>query len=85
MGDRGFFHEETFSLLGFLARATQDIKLGLGVTNPYTRNPALLAMASATLDRPGQQQIPKLRPVVVKVCRPAAEVVNKSVFLGRIR
>ena len=46
-----YFHEETFSLLGFLASATQDIKLGLGVANPYTRNPALLAMASATLDR----------------------------------
>jgi len=46
-----YFHEETFSLLGFLAAATQHIKLGLGVTNPYTRNPALLAMASATLDR----------------------------------
>ena len=46
-----YFHEETFSLLGFLAAATRDIKLGLGVANPYTRNPALLAMASATLDR----------------------------------
>ena len=46
-----YFHEETFSMLGFLAAATQDIKLGLGVANPYTRNPALLAMASATLDR----------------------------------
>ena len=46
-----YFHEETFSLLGFLAAVTQDMKLGLGVANPYTRNPALLAMASATLDR----------------------------------
>ena len=46
-----YFHEETFSLLGFLAAATRQIKLGLGVTNPYTRNPALLAMATATLDR----------------------------------
>ena len=46
-----YFHEETFSLLGFLAAATLNINLGLGVTNPYTRNPALLAMASATLDR----------------------------------
>ena len=46
-----YFHEETFSLLGFLAAVTRHIKLGLGVTNPYTRNPALLAMASATLDR----------------------------------
>ena len=46
-----YFHEETFSLLGFLAAATHEIKLGVGVVNPYTRNPALLAMASATLDR----------------------------------
>lgn len=46
-----YFHEETFSMLGFLAAATQRIKLGVGVVNPYTRNPALLAMASATVDR----------------------------------
>jgi 5,10-methylenetetrahydromethanopterin reductase len=46
-----YFHEETFSLLGFLAAVTQNLKLGLGVANPYTRHPALLAMASATLDR----------------------------------
>ena len=46
-----YFHEETFSLLGFLAAATETVKLGVGVTNPYTRHPALLAMASATLDR----------------------------------
>jgi 5,10-methylenetetrahydromethanopterin reductase len=46
-----YFHEETFSMLGFLAAVTQRIKLGVGVVNPYTRNPALLAMASATLDR----------------------------------
>ena len=45
------FHEEAFSLLGFLGAATERIKLGLGVTNPYTRHPALLAMASATGDR----------------------------------
>ena len=46
-----YFHEETFTLLGFLAALTQRMKLGVGVTNPYTRHPALLAMASATLDR----------------------------------
>ena len=46
-----YFHEETFSLLGYLAAATQRPKLGLAVANPYTRSPALLAMASATLDR----------------------------------
>ena len=46
-----YFHEEVFSLLGYLGAATERIKLGVGVTNPYTRNPALLAMAAATLDR----------------------------------
>ncbi len=45
------FHEETFSLLGYLAAVTHKLKLGVGVVNPYTRNPALLAMAAATLDR----------------------------------
>jgi 5,10-methylenetetrahydromethanopterin reductase len=46
-----YFHEETCALLGFLAAVTRTLTLGVGVTNPYTRHPALLAMASATLDR----------------------------------
>lgn len=46
-----YFHEETCSLLGYLGATTDRLKLGVGVVNPYTRNPALLAMASATLDR----------------------------------
>ena len=46
-----YFHEETFSMLGFLAAVTHDIKLGVGVVNPFTRNPALTAMSAATLDR----------------------------------
>lgn len=46
-----YFHEETFALLGYLAAVTQQVRLGIGVTNAYTRHPALLAMAAATLDR----------------------------------
>jgi len=46
-----YFHEETFTLLGYLAAATERIGLGAGVVNAYTRHPALLAMAAATLDR----------------------------------
>lgn len=42
-------HEETFSLLGHLAASTTRIGLGVGVVNPYTRHPALLAMGAATL------------------------------------
>ena len=46
-----YFHEETFSMLGYLAALTERIRLGVGVVNPYTRNPALLGMGAATLDR----------------------------------
>ena len=46
-----YFHEETFSMLGYLAARSERIKLGVGVVNPYTRNPALLGMGAATLDR----------------------------------
>ncbi|HWP64950.1 MAG TPA: LLM class flavin-dependent oxidoreductase [Candidatus Limnocylindria bacterium] len=42
-------HEETFSLLGFLAASTTRVRLGVGVVNPYTRHPALIAMGAATL------------------------------------
>ena len=45
-----YFHEETFSMLGYLAARTDRIGLGVGVVNPYTRHPALLAMGGATLD-----------------------------------
>ena len=46
-----YFHEETFSLLGHLAASTDRMALGVGVVNPFTRHPALLAMAAATIDR----------------------------------
>jgi 5,10-methylenetetrahydromethanopterin reductase len=46
-----YFHEETFSLLGYLAAVTTRLRLGVGVVNPYSRHPALTAMAAATLDR----------------------------------
>ena len=34
-----------------LAASTERMALGVGVVNPFTRNPALLAMAAATVDR----------------------------------
>lgn len=46
-----YLHEETASMLGYLAAATSRVKLGVGVVNPFTRHPALLAMMAATLDR----------------------------------
>jgi 5,10-methylenetetrahydromethanopterin reductase len=46
-----YFHEEVYSVLGALAASTNRIKLGIGVTNPYTRTVVGLAMASATVDQ----------------------------------
>ena len=46
-----YLHEETASMLGYLAAATSRVKLGVGVVNPFTRHPTLLAMMAATLDR----------------------------------
>ncbi|MDQ3655615.1 MAG: LLM class flavin-dependent oxidoreductase [Chloroflexota bacterium] len=41
---------DAFAVLGAMARATERIRLGTGVTNPYYRHPALLAASVATLD-----------------------------------
>lgn len=46
-----YFHEETSSMLGYLAATTERVRLGVGVVNPFTRSPALLGMGAATLDR----------------------------------
>ena len=46
-----YFHEETSSMLGYLAATTERIRLGVGVVNSFTRSPALLGMGAATLDR----------------------------------
>lgn len=39
-----------YAILGMCAICTKKIKLGIGVTNPYTRNPGLIAAAIATID-----------------------------------
>ena len=46
--DQAFFMDP-FALLGALAQRTDRIGLGLGVVNPYTRHPALVARGAATL------------------------------------
>jgi 5,10-methylenetetrahydromethanopterin reductase len=43
------FHRDPFMLLGLCARATTTIRLGLGVTNPYTRHPVQIARAAGTV------------------------------------
>jgi len=41
---------DAFALLGAMAQATERIKLGTGVTNPYYRHPSLMAASISTLD-----------------------------------
>ena len=41
---------DAFAVLGAMARTTDRIRLGTGVTNPYYRHPALLAASASTLD-----------------------------------
>jgi 5,10-methylenetetrahydromethanopterin reductase len=41
----------THALLALAAEHTEEIGLGTGVTNPYTRHPAMTAAAIATLDK----------------------------------
>lgn len=41
---------DVFAVLSAIATRTQRIRLGPGVTNPYTRHPALIAAAIATID-----------------------------------
>lgn len=43
------FYRDPFVTLTACAQGTERITLGLGVTNPYTRHPAMIARAAATL------------------------------------
>jgi 5,10-methylenetetrahydromethanopterin reductase len=42
--------KDPFTVLGAIALGTERVRLGPGVTNPYSRHPALLTTAIATLD-----------------------------------
>jgi 5,10-methylenetetrahydromethanopterin reductase len=44
-----YFHPGAFALAGAAAAVTERVVVGLGVVNPYTRHPALLAMETAAL------------------------------------
>jgi 5,10-methylenetetrahydromethanopterin reductase len=44
-----YFHPGAYALAGAAAAVTDRLAIGLGVVNPYTRHPALLAMETAAL------------------------------------
>lgn len=53
--DEKFFRDPYVSL-AYLAQYTRRIKLGIAVSDPFTRHPALMAMAMATLDQASAQR-----------------------------
>ena len=44
------FYRDPFLVMAHWAQATENIQLMIGVTNPYTRHPAQVARAIATVD-----------------------------------
>ena len=44
------FYRDVYVCLSHIAHATERIGLGVSVTNPYTRHPALTAVAAASVD-----------------------------------
>ena len=44
-----YFHPGAYALAGAVAATTGRVAIGLGVVNPYTRHPALVAMETAAL------------------------------------
>jgi len=45
-----YYFRDGISLLSAVAVHTKNVKIGVDVINPYTRNPALIAMSAATID-----------------------------------
>ncbi len=48
------FYRGAFTIASAIAAATSTVKVGLGVVNPYTRHPALIAMELAALEEVSQ-------------------------------
>lgn len=46
-----YFYAGAFSLAATVAAKTNNVQIGLGVLNPFTRHPVLTAMESAALDK----------------------------------
>lgn len=48
--DEGLASRDVFVTMAAMAQATSTIKIGTGIVNPYSRHPALIASAIATID-----------------------------------
>ena len=52
--DEGLATRDVYVVMSAIASATQNIEIGPGITNPYTRHPAQTSMAIASLDELSQ-------------------------------
>jgi 5,10-methylenetetrahydromethanopterin reductase len=91
-----YFYRGAFTIASALACATNRIQIGLGVVNPFTRHPALIAMEFAALNElaPGRtmlgigagvsawmDQMRVAHPVPGRAIREAVEIIRR-IFRG---
>ncbi len=83
------FYRDPFVTLTAIGQATAQVRLGTGVTEPYARHPALIAMALATLEElcPGRVVVglgaggPGFEPMGVVRRRPARALAEAVAIL----
>lgn len=94
--DEGLASRDVFVAMAAMAQATETIKIGTGIVNPYSRHPALIASAIATIDELsdgraflgyGAGGSLTLEPLGIERKRPLAHVrdaiqASKSLFSG---
>lgn len=86
------FYRDPWLTLAATGLATTTIRLGTGVTEPYSRHPALIAMAMATLEElcPGRAVVglgaggPGFVPMGVSRTRPALALVDAVEIVRRL-
>jgi 5,10-methylenetetrahydromethanopterin reductase len=88
-GDTQCQNPDAFVGLSVAAAATTRLRLGIGVTNPVTRHPAVLACAIATIQHYSGGRavlgIGRGDSAVAKIGRPAATVGELERFLVRLQ
>lgn len=92
------FWRDCYTGLALIAGCTEQVRIGPGVNDPFTRHPAMIAMAIATLDEISggraqlgmgvggsgiaEMHLPKVRPVLA--LREAMELINLMLQGGTV-
>ena len=93
LGSEIVLTEMFFVTAARVARETGQIKLGLGNTNPYSRHPAVIALAAATLSENSNGRIVlalgaggpgQLKPIGIETWRRPLLAVREAVAIVRL-